>query len=341
MRCAFAGSGVGMISTSNPNGLNFETSNSSSFLSFPGGLLVSTWITSDNSAAALEAEWFAANAMAAALNATAPAGMNVGLSNWIPREVRCSTEERAAYGAARNREMLGYEFEHALSNSCVAAVSQRRRENGLMNVVVYGATGKTGSRVVQELLSRGHQLTAVVRDLEKASSLPRVTQKQDDLSEVSAIAEIIRGADAVVSAYAPPPDHTDELVEVTKRQIEAVKQAGNDMRLIVVGGAAGLYVAPGLTLLESGHLPEVWRSIATSHFKALAVLQGSDINWTYFAPAAFFEPGERTGKFRLGTDHLISDSDGQSRISMEDYAIALVDELERPEHLRQRFTVGY
>src|SRR5947209_761225 len=116
MKCAFAGSGVGMISTSNPKGLNFETSNSSSFLSFPGGLLVSTWITSDNSAAALEAEWFAANAMAAALNATAPAGMKVGLSNWIPREVRCSTEERAAYGAARNREMLGYEFEHALSN---------------------------------------------------------------------------------------------------------------------------------------------------------------------------------------------------------------------------------
>src|SRR4051794_15042364 len=173
---------------------------------------------------------------------------------------------------------------------------QVRRENRFMNVVVYGATGKTGSRVIQELLLCGHQVTAVVRDLGKASSLPSVAVKQDDLSDVSRIAGIIREADAVVSAYAPPPDRTDEVVEVTKRQIEAVKQVGEGMRLIVVGGAAGLYVAPGLTLLESGHLPEVWRSIATSHFKAFAVLQASDINWTYFAPAAFFEPGERMDK---------------------------------------------
>jgi putative NADH-flavin reductase len=237
--------------------------------------------------------------------------------------------------------MLGYESKHALSNSCGAVLFQRRRENGFMNVVVYGATGKTGSRVIQELLSRGHQVRAVVRDLKRASSSEGVVCKQDDLSDVSSIAEIIRGADAVVSAYAPPPDRTDELVEVTKRQIEAVKQSGNDIRLIVVGGAAGLYVAPGLTLLESGHLPEVWRSIATSHFKGYAVLKGSDINWTYFAPAAFFEPGERTGKFRLGTDHLISDTNGQSRISMEDYAVALVNELEHPQHLRRRFTIGY
>jgi putative NADH-flavin reductase len=211
-----------------------------------------------------------------------------------------------------------------------------------MKVVVYGATGKTGSRVVRELLARGHEVTAVVRDLEKASALSNVTVKQDDLSDPSRIANTIRGADAVVSAYAPPVDNTDAIVEVTKRQVQALRQIGsNDIRLMVVGGAGGLFVAPGVTLLESGHLPEAWRAIANSHVKALSVLQDSDINWTYFAPAAFFEPGERTGKFRLGTDTLISDSTGQSRISMEDYAIALVDELEHPQHLRQRFTIAY
>lgn len=211
-----------------------------------------------------------------------------------------------------------------------------------MKVVVYGATGKTGSRVVQELLARGHEVTAVVRDLKKANAPSNLTVKQDDLSDASKMADIVRGADAVVSAYAPPLDNTDAIVEVTKRQVQALKQMGShDIRLIVVGGAGGLLVAPGVTLLESGHLPEAWRGIASSHVKALSELKDSDVNWTYFAPAAFFGPGERTGKFRLGTDTLISDSAGQSRISMEDYAIALVDELEHPQHLRQRFTIAY
>jgi len=127
---------------------------------------------------------------------------------------------------------------------------------------------------------------------------------------------------------------------VTERQIAAVKKAGK-VRLIVVGGAASLEVAPGVTLLGSGHLPAQWVSIAASHEKALRMFEASDINWTYFSPAAFFEPGERTGKFRLGTNSLIVDSKGESRISLEDYAIALLDELEKPAHERGRFTIGY
>lgn len=209
-----------------------------------------------------------------------------------------------------------------------------------MNIVVYGATGRTGSRVIHELLSRGHKPTAVVRDMDKAQSFAGVAIKEDDLSDIAKIAETTQGADAVVSAYAPPPDNTDLLIEVTERQVLGLKQAGS-ARLIVVGGAGGLYVAPGVTLIDSGHLPEAWLPIAKSHVRALDVLKSSDIDWTYFAPAAFFEPGERTGKFRLGTDTLISDSAGQSKISMEDYAIALVDELENPQHRRQRFTIGY
>jgi putative NADH-flavin reductase len=207
-----------------------------------------------------------------------------------------------------------------------------------MNVVLYGATGKSGNRILHELVSRGHQVTAVARDISKLPST--VTAKQDDLSNVNTITSIIQGADAVVSAYGPPPDNTDALLSVTERQIAAVKKAGN-IRLIVVGGAASLEVAPGVTLLASGHLPAQWVPIATSHDKALKILQASDINWTYFSPAAFFEPGERTGKFRLGTNQLIADSKSNSRISLEDYAIALVDELEKPAHERARFTIGY
>lgn len=208
-----------------------------------------------------------------------------------------------------------------------------------MNVVVYGATGKAGSRIVAELLLRGHSVTAVARN--PADLPPTVKAVKDDLGEVNRITAIISGTDTVVSAYAPPPNDTDQLIAVTERQIAALHKAGANIRLVVVGGAGSLEVAPGITVLNSGHLPAEWVPIAASHEKALRILEKSDINWTYFSPAAFFAPGERTGKFRLGNNQLISDDQGNSRISMEDYAIALVDELEKPKHPRARFTIGY
>jgi uncharacterized protein len=207
-----------------------------------------------------------------------------------------------------------------------------------MNVVLIGASGNSGSRILKELESRGHDVTAVVRNPEKLAA--GVKSRRDDLSDVDRLAEILRGSDVVVSAYMPPESNTDELVAVTGRLAEAVGKAGGP-RLIVVGGAASLEVAPGVTLLASGHLPAPWVAIATSHAKALELLKTTDIDWTYFSPAAFFEAGERTGKFRVGKDSLISDEKGQSRISFEDYAVALVDEIERPAHVRGRFTVGY
>ncbi|GGA77400.1 3-beta hydroxysteroid dehydrogenase [Edaphobacter acidisoli] len=209
-----------------------------------------------------------------------------------------------------------------------------------MNVVVYGATGNAGSRIVKELVARGHKVTGVARKVDSLKGQPGVTAKADDLSNVDAIAAVIKGADAVVTAYQPPADNTDALIDVTKREVAAVKKAGVP-RLLMVGGAGLLEVAPGVTLIKSGHLPAQWMPIATSHEKALDVLRGSDINWTYLSPAAFFEPGERTGKFRLGTKELISNEKGESRISMEDYAIALADELERPRHERGSFSVGW
>ncbi|WP_433968706.1 NAD(P)-dependent oxidoreductase [Tunturiibacter gelidiferens] len=209
-----------------------------------------------------------------------------------------------------------------------------------MNVVVYGATGNSGSEIVKELITRGHKVTAVARKVDSLKAEQGVTTKADDLSNVDAIAAIVKGADAVVSAYAPPQDDTDAIVSVTERQIAAVKKAGAG-RLVVVGGAGLLEVAPGVTLIKSGYLPAEYLPIATSHEKALEVLRKSDINWTYLSPGAYFVPGPRTGKFRLGTKELVSDAKGESKISFADYAIALVDELEKPAHERSSFSVGY
>jgi putative NADH-flavin reductase len=194
---------------------------------------------------------------------------------------------------------------------------------------------------VKELVRRGHTVTGVARDVSKLQGVAGVTAKTDDLSNVDAIANIIKGADVVVSAYQPPADNTDALIDVTKRQIEAVKKAGVP-RLIVVGGAGQLEVAPGVTLIKSGYLPAEYIPIAVSHEKAAEVLKASSgINWTYIAPAAYFVPGERTGKYRTGTNNLVSDEKGESKISFADYAIALVDEIEKPKHERALFSVGY
>jgi len=207
--------------------------------------------------------------------------------------------------------------------------------------------GRAGRCILNELVSRGHQVTAVARNPDK---LPEnVKRVRDDLSSVDRIAEIITGADAVVSAYGPPRDdprffsttsYTDQLVSVTERLIAAIRKAGVP-RLIVVGGAGSLEFSPGVTVLQSGHWPERLIPIATSHMKAFAALRASEINWTYFSPPVLIEPGVRTGKFRLGGDSLITDEQGKSRVSFEDYAVALVDELEKPTYERSRFTIGY
>jgi putative NADH-flavin reductase len=209
-----------------------------------------------------------------------------------------------------------------------------------MKVVLYGATGRAGSRILHELLSRGHRVLAIARDAAKLEPAEGLVVGEDDLSDAAKTAGVITGADAVISAYAPPTTNTDELVRVTKLLVEAVAKSGVP-RLLMVGGAGSLEVAPGVSLIDSGHLPPEWLAIARSHSAALDVLRSSKIDWTNLCPAAYFDPGERTGKFRLGVDNLISDEKGESKISMEDYAIAMVDELENPRHSKQRFSVGY
>jgi uncharacterized protein len=208
-----------------------------------------------------------------------------------------------------------------------------------MNVAVIGATGNTGSRITTELRKRGHQVRAIVRSLGKIHTTDGLEVASSDLSDAAQLAEVLKGADAVVSAYRPPDNDTDQIVGTTKRITDAVKK--NKQRLLVVGGAGGLFVAPGVTVIASGFLPEPALPISISHEQVYQELKVSGADWTYFAPAGLFEPGERTGKFRLGKDDLIADSSGNSRISMEDYAIAAVDELEKPQHRGERFTIGY
>lgn len=214
-----------------------------------------------------------------------------------------------------------------------------------MNIVLIGATGNSGSRILNELVSRGHNVTAVSRSAaDKIKPTAQVKPVDNDLSDVASLAKLFEGADVVVHAYAPPQNDTDKLIGVTDRIVEAISLAGGKKgpRLLVVGGAGGLNVAPNLTLHDSGYLPEAYLPISGSHIKVYTALKANNtINWTYFAPAGFFQPGERTGKFRLGKDDLIADEKGNSAISMEDYAIAAVDEIEKPQHLNERFTIGY
>ncbi|KIC62832.1 NAD(P)-dependent oxidoreductase [Chryseobacterium taiwanense] len=215
-----------------------------------------------------------------------------------------------------------------------------------MKIVLLAASGQAGRTVLSELISRGHDVTAVLRDIDKLpESIKRI---QDDLSNIDKIAEIITGADAVVSAFGPAKDpryftdesYTDILEEVTKRIISAVQQS-SVKRLIVVGGAGSLWFSPGITVLDSGYWPEEYKPIAKSHVKAFAALKESVINWTYFSPPMLIQPGVRTGVFRLADDNIIMDGNGRNWISFEDYAVALVNELESPKHEKARFTIGY
>jgi putative NADH-flavin reductase len=206
-------------------------------------------------------------------------------------------------------------------------------EFSMANVALIGASGNAGSRILKELSDRGHHVTAIARHPEKILKLPHVTAVRGDTADRSDLAKALRGHDAVVSSvHFQDFDPTDLL--------EAVRASGVK-RYISVGGAGSLEVAPGQLLVEQPDFPAAYKAEATRGLTYLQRLREvKDLDWTFISPSAMFEPGERTGKFRLGGDQLLSNSDGSS-ISFEDYAVALVDELENPQHVRQRFTVGY
>jgi len=208
-----------------------------------------------------------------------------------------------------------------------------------MNVVLYGASGMIGSRILKELLDRGHAVTAVVRDPAKLGS-SKAKVVAGDVTDSTSVAAAARGAAAAISAYAPPPGDVAKLPQAAHTLLKGLEDAGV-RRLILVGGAGSLEVAPGLQVVDTPNFPDQYKAIALAHRDVLPILKASNFDWTYLSPAFVIAPGERTGKFRLGGTRLVADDKGESRISAEDYAIALVDELENPKHIRQQFTAAY
>jgi putative NADH-flavin reductase len=208
-----------------------------------------------------------------------------------------------------------------------------------MNVVLFGASGMIGSRILQELVGRGHPVTAVVRNPEKVTT-PGVKVVQGDVTDPASVTHAAQGTEAAISAYAPPQGEEETLLTATRSLLTGLNAAGIS-RLIVVGGAGSLEVAPGVQLVDTPEFPEAWKGIALAHREVLPILAASNLNWSYLSPAAFIQPGQRTGKFRLGGKQLVTDEKGESRISAEDFAIALVDELESSKHARQQLTAAY
>ncbi|MGW6500415.1 NAD(P)-dependent oxidoreductase [Nonomuraea angiospora] len=212
-----------------------------------------------------------------------------------------------------------------------------------MRITVFGAAGAVGGRVVAEALARGHEVTAVVRDPARLPLLPAAAHaRAGDASDVADVAALSAGQDLVISATRPAPGHEADLVTTAEALLAGVARTG--VRLLLVGGAAGLTVpgAGGLTVVETPDFPPSWRPIALACNAQLEVCRAEPgVDWAYLSPPALLEPGERTGRYRLGGDELLVDAGGRSAISMEDLAVALLDEAERPRHRRARFTVAY
>lgn len=202
-----------------------------------------------------------------------------------------------------------------------------------MKIALIGASGNAGSQILAELSRRGHQITAIARHPEKIAVLPGVTPVKGDVYDETGLAALLRGHDVVASAVHFTASDPRLLVN-------AVRAAGVK-RYMVVGGAGSLEVAPGKKLLDQPDFPEAYKAEALGGADFLDMLRGTtDLDWTFLSPSAMFVHGERTGVFRLGEDQLLHNEQGSS-ITFEDYAIAFVDELEHPSHIRRRFTVGY
>lgn len=203
-----------------------------------------------------------------------------------------------------------------------------------MKVAVIGGSGRQGSRIITELLARGHQVTAIARDPGKIEARKGVTAKRGDVANPAALAELLKGHDAVINAARFQGIKAADL-------LEAVRNSGVK-RLLVVGGAASLRVAAGVRLFDTPQFPEAYKAEASAGIAFLDALKAeNELDWVFVSPGALLAPGERTGKYRLGKDDLLKDARGASSISMEDFAIAMVDELEQARHHRDRFHVAY
>jgi uncharacterized protein len=203
-----------------------------------------------------------------------------------------------------------------------------------MKIAVTGASGRAGSQITAELARRGHLVTAIARNPEKIARLENVTARKGDVFDEAGMAQLWAGHDAAVSSVHFSASDPEKLIAAAK--------ASGVGRYLVVGGAGSLEVAPGVRLVTTAGFPAQYKAEAEKGAAFLDRLrQERELNWTFLSPSALFIEGERTGKFRLGTDQLLTAADGKSWISFGDYAVALADEIERPAHIRKRFTVGY
>ncbi|MCE3252317.1 MAG: 3-beta hydroxysteroid dehydrogenase [Cellvibrio sp.] len=203
-----------------------------------------------------------------------------------------------------------------------------------MNIGLIGATGFIGQHLLTEALARKHQVTALVRNPTKLIAASGLTSKALDIHNAAQVTTALAGQDAAIISV-----HHDGLD--LHALIDAVKASGVP-RLLVVGGAGSLEVAPEVQLVDTPEFPAEWKAVALAAREFLNLLRAEKtLDWTYLSPSALIEPGQRTGKFRLGTEQLLINERGESRISTQDFAVALIDELENPVHSQQRFTVGY
>ncbi|MFG3591718.1 NAD(P)-dependent oxidoreductase [Bradyrhizobium sp. RDI18] len=203
-----------------------------------------------------------------------------------------------------------------------------------MKIAVIGASGNAGSRITAELARRGHTVTAIARHPEKVAAQANVTPTAGDAMDQAGLARLLAGHDAAISSI-------HFLASDPAKLIGAAKDSKVG-RYLVVGGAGSLEVAPGVRLVTTPGFPVAYKAEAEKGAAFLDLLRGEkELNWTFLSPSALFTAGERTGKFRLGTDQLLTAAEGKSSISFEDFAVALADEIERPAYIRQRFTVGY
>jgi putative NADH-flavin reductase len=214
-----------------------------------------------------------------------------------------------------------------------------------VNVILFGATGAIGQSIAVELVARGHTVTGISRsEATGAGRVEGVNMVRGDATAPDQVAKLTSGYDAVISATGPRHDGSDDpaaQVAVATALVEGLRAAGTH-RLIVVGGAGSLEVAPGVTLVSTPEFPAAWRAVATGAAEALAYYRSvDDLEWTYISPAALIEPGDRTGTFRVGADQLLVDEAGVSRISIDDFAIGVVDELEQRHAIRRRITLAY
>ncbi len=203
-----------------------------------------------------------------------------------------------------------------------------------MKIAIIGATGRVGTRLIDEALRRGHTVTAIARQAGKLPAQPGLSTRNADVADTKALATALAGHDVAIS--------TVRFLQASAEQIVGAVKAAAVPRLLVVGGAGSLYVAPGVQLVDTPQFPEAYKAEALAGRDFLNALRTeAGLDWTFLSPAALFEPGTRTGAYRAGEETLLSDASGKSWISMEDYAIALIDEVEKPAHSRERYTVAY